>query len=135
MGRVENLKSVIEDNQDRKEKDILSKGFSWGTGKEKFIRTGEDWDVDDSGDLDYQVFINKVIKTKNSDIRKSNEFFMCGFGDVHRQTYEYGAISTSESELYELMRSYDAQEGIIGKFNKKTQTVKYFVVYPFTDGR
>ena len=134
---MERYQPFFEVYDDAIEKQIEQKGYAWGKGKSKSFMTHnpDKYKLDKSGDIDYEVYPSKIVKTKNDSILKVDNFFICFFGDHNYQDYEFGAISTSESELYELLRNRDEQECVLGKYDKKKASVKFFTIYPFEDGR
>lgn len=129
--------------QKKKEDDLLKKqGYRIDKekGRQKSyhpLNIYDTYKVDKTGDIERPSSFNfsKLIKTKNNKIANVNEFFVCYFGDSRGYSYEYSAISTSEEELYETMRNWDMQEGILLKYNKAKKSVKGFTVYPFEDGK
>jgi len=119
------------------DKQISLKGYSWGKGKSKSIYAPalDSFKLDKSGDINHELWANKIFKLKNDDIKNVNEFYVAYFGDHNHQDYEFGAVSNNESEIYKFLRDRDEQQCVLAKYDKRKAKYKYYTIYPFEDGR
>ena len=106
----------------------------------KSFQLEEIFTLDKVSGIESDPLFEKIYPTENDIIKSSNYFFTAYFGGNKEFPYfEYGAISSSESELYLIMKDINIQEAIIGsyfeKFGKQKMVYRYRKAFPFKDGK
>jgi hypothetical protein len=98
--------------------------------------------LDKTVGIDTDPYFKKLIKTENNMINSKNYFYTIYFNVNDNDEFpyfEFGAISSSETELYQLAREHNAQEAIMGRYidrmAKQKDIYRYQAIYPFEDGK
>jgi len=82
------------------------------------------------GGITSDPYFKYQIKTDSDNLKSSNYFYTV-FWDGEFPYFNYGAISTSESEIYKILKERDIDYAVIGKYTVRNVTGKnkYSYVY------
>ena len=94
--------------------------------------------LDKVSGYDSDPYFKNQIKTENNNIGSKNFFFTAYWGGNY-PNYEFGAISSSEGELYTLLKKLEVEQALEGRYTVNINNVKYRYryqdIWPFEDGK